>query len=120
MSRTRMPGADAEARLPFGRFYREVFLPEHRQPLNVALHVLGTLLSGALLVAALGSGAWWWALAYPVVHAVPGLIGHRLLERNAAVGDLRVTRRDYPPHWFIAANHRLTWECLAGRREPAR
>ena len=34
------------------------------------------------------------------------------LERNTAVGDLRVTRTDFPTWWFIAANHRLTWERL--------
>jgi hypothetical protein len=47
-----------------------------------------------------------------VVHAVPGLLGHRLFERNAAVGDLRVTRQDHSPLWFIAANHRMSWELL--------
>ncbi|MEI7446071.1 MAG: Mpo1-like protein [Burkholderiales bacterium] len=104
--------APAAARPDFDTFYRDTFLPEHAAPANVALHVAGTLASAAFVVMALASGAPAWALAYPVVHAVPGLLGHRLFERNAAVGDLRVTRRDFPPWWFIAANHRLTVQVL--------
>jgi hypothetical protein len=46
----------------------------------------------------------------------PGLIGHRLFERNAAVGDVRVTRTEFPPWWFIAANHWLTFDVLLRRR----
>ena len=57
-------------------------------------------------------GSPWFALAFPVVHALPGLIGHRLFERNAAVGDIRVTRKDHPPLWFIAGNHLMTVELL--------
>jgi hypothetical protein len=48
-------------------------------------------------------------------HAVPGLVGQRLVERNAAVGDLRVTRTDYRILWFIAANHVMTFELLTGQ-----
>jgi hypothetical protein len=47
-----------------------------------------------------------------VVHAVPGLIGHRWLERNVAVGDARWRRTDFPGWWFIVANHRMTAERL--------
>jgi hypothetical protein len=54
-------------------------------------------------------------LLFPVVHAAPGLLGHRLFERDAVVGDLRVTRTDFPKAWFIAANHVLAWEVLSGR-----
>jgi hypothetical protein len=96
--------------LTFSDFYRSVFLPEHRHPANVALHVLGTVLGLALVPAALALGLPWLILAFPVVHAAPGLIGHRLFERNAAVGDIRVTRKDHSPLWFIAGNHRMSWE----------
>ncbi len=98
----------------FSAFYRDVFLPEHQHPANVALHMLGTLLAIGLLPIALLS-PWPWplaALAFPVVHAAPGLIGHRMLERSAAVGDIRVLRTDYPKSWFVAANHVLTWHVL--------
>jgi hypothetical protein len=54
----------------------------------------------------------------PLVHAAPGLLGHRLLERNITVGDARWRRRDYPRWWFIVANHRMTFERLTGRTPP--
>ena len=118
MQETRNPPAQ---RVAFATFYRQHFLPEHQQPANVALHVLGTLGGGAIAVAALFAPApWpWLALAWPLLHAVPGLVGHRLFERNAAVGDVRITRSDFPPHWFIAANHWLTLDVLLGRRTRA-
>jgi hypothetical protein len=100
------------ATIPFDRFYETVFLPEHRHPANVALHVAGTVLGLLLLPAAPWLGAPWAVLLFPVVHAAPGLIGHRWFERDAAVGDVRVLRRDHSPLRFIAANHRMTWELL--------
>ena len=100
----------------FERFYSEHFLPEHQHPVNVALHVLGTLLGLAFVPLALLSAWPWLVLLFPAVHAVPGLLGHRLLERNQAVGDLRVLRKDFSPLWFIWANHKLTWQLLTGRR----
>lgn len=102
----------------FRDFYRDHFRAEHRHPANVALHVTGTLVSAAYLVAALVSPIPWLALLYPVVHAAPGLLGHRLFERNEAVGDVRVLRRDFSPLWFIAGNQLLTLELLlAGIRK---
>jgi hypothetical protein len=101
-----------DQRLPFSDFYRTVFLPEHQHPLNVALHVVGTVAGTVWLPWVWMQGLPWLALLYPVVHAVPGLVGHRLLERNAAVGDVRVTRKDYPAWWFIVGNHRMTWELM--------
>jgi hypothetical protein len=100
----------------FSTFYTEVFLPEHRHPANVALHAVGTALGLALLAFAAWRGPWWIAAFFPVVHALPGLVGHRLFERNATVGDVRVTRTDHPLWWFIVANHRMAWEGLTARR----
>jgi hypothetical protein len=96
----------------FSDFYRQVFLSEHQHPANIALHVIGTAVSGLLVIIALLGGCPLFALLYPVVHALPGLLGHRLFERNAAVGDVRVMRTDYPAIWFIAGNHRMTWELV--------
>ncbi len=96
----------------FMEFYETNFLSEHRHPANVALHVFGTILGVVFVCAVLLVGSPWFALAFPVVHALPGLIGHRLFERNAAVGDIRVTRKDHPPLWFIAGNHLMTAELL--------
>ena len=110
------------SRPSFDTFYREIFLPEHRHPLNVALHIAGTLAGLVFVVAVLAAPwAWWPALLlFPLVHAAPGLIGHRLLERNAAVGDARWRRTDYPGWWFMLGNHRMTAErLLPWRRRTA-
>jgi hypothetical protein len=104
--------------LTYSDFYNEVFLPEHSQPMTVVTHVLGTALGLLWVIACLAFGHYFWLLLFPVVHAVPGLVGHRLAERNAAVGDLRVTRKDFPLWWFIRANHRLTWELISKRSMP--
>ena len=82
----------------FSTFYRDVFLPEHQQPLNVALHIFGTLAGLAWIAATLAAPGFWKfaVLLFPVVHGAPGLIGHRLVERSEAVGDARWRRRDYP------------------------
>ncbi|MFM7735794.1 MAG: Mpo1-like protein, partial [Alphaproteobacteria bacterium] len=94
------------------------FLAEHRHPVVILLHAIGCVASFSWVAWCLVRLHWPWtllALAYPVVHALPGLVGHRLFERNEAVGDLRVLRKDFPLPWFIAANHRLTWDALRGR-----
>jgi hypothetical protein len=109
--------AETAARIDFATFYADVFMAEHRHPANVAAHVLGVLAGLALvLAAALGLLPLWALLAFLPVHALPGLIGHRLFERNAAVGDVRITRKDHPLWWFIIANHRLAWRVLTGRQ----
>jgi hypothetical protein len=102
------------ARPSFATFYREVFLPEHQHPLNVALHIAGTVAGLAWIPLTLAApGLWKFAiLLFPLVHGAPGLMGHRLLERNAAVGDARWRRTDFSPWMFILANHRLTAERL--------
>lgn len=99
----------------FGSFYRTAYRDDHRHPANLALHIVGVLLGLALVIASLTIWPWWTVLGFPVVHAAPGLVGHRLFDRNEAVGDLRVTRGDYPLWWFILANHRMAAEVLTGR-----
>ena len=98
----------------FNDFYQRVFLPEHTHPINVALHMMGTFAGLAHLIAVLTLPVLWWPalLLFPVVHAAPGLIGHRWLERNVAVGDARWRRTDFPIWWFFLANHRMTAERL--------
>jgi hypothetical protein len=97
-------------RVAFGDFYQQVFLPEHQHPVNRALHVIGAIAGLAYLAWVLMLPAWpgWMALAFfPVVHAAPGLLGHRWHERNDDAGDLRWRRTDFPAWWFIVGNHRL-------------
>jgi hypothetical protein len=105
------------ARPLFMAFYRHHFLPEHRHPVNVALHVLGTLMGLAYVpLVLLAPPLWWFALLlFPVVHAAPGLLGHRWLERSVTVGDARWRRKDFPGWWFIVGNHLMTLALLTGQ-----
>jgi hypothetical protein len=97
----------------FSEFYDKVFLAEHTHPVNVSLHVIGTLASIALLFGIfMGILPLWLLILYPVVHAAPGLLGHKLFEPNAAVGNLRVFRTDYPGRWFLVGNHIMTFRIL--------
>jgi hypothetical protein len=92
----------------FMAFYRGAYWHEHRIPINLALHILGTAAGILLLIASATMISFWWALTYPVVHVIPGLIGHRLFERAEAVGDTRIFRTDVPGWWFVVANHIMT------------
>ncbi len=101
--------------MSFWQFYEGPFTREHQHPFTVATHVFGTVLALAFVPVMVAWGVWFCVVLFPVVHGLPGILGHRLVERNAAVGDLRVTRTDYPILWFILANHVLTFELLTGR-----
>lgn len=101
-------GNPVSQRADFDSFYRDHFSPEHSHPANVALHIVGTLAGLMLLVASVTIIPLWWALTFPIVHVAPGLIGHRLFDRNEAVGDVRVLRKDFPLWWFVLGNHRMT------------
>jgi hypothetical protein len=101
----------------FTDFYKHHYPVEHRVPANIALHMIGTAAGIVLwLVVLAGLIAPWWALTFPVVHVVPGLIGHRLFERNEEVGDSRLLRTDFPLYWFMIANHIELWTLITGRR----
>ena len=100
----------------FSEFYKDHYLADHRHPANVALHIVGTLAGLGLIGLSLILIPYWWALLFPIVHAAPGLIGHRLFDRDDEVGDVRLFRTDFPLHWFIVANHILTAKVLTGRR----
>ncbi len=100
----------------FRFFYVHHFRPEHAHPANIGLHLFGVLASGVLVLAAPWTACPWLVLAYPIVHAGPGLLGHRLFERNLAVGDVRLDRTDFPLWWFIIGNHILLAEVLFRRQ----
>ncbi len=99
------PNSPSECKIGFRNFYTQHFLPEHQHSVNVALHVFGTVIGLVFAAMTLISAMPYLVLLFPAVHAAPGLLGHRLFERNAAVGDVRVLRKDFSPLWFIAANH---------------
>lgn len=93
----------------FVTFYDEDFTSEHQNSANVFLQILGTIGSDAFVIWAAVSSLWWLIILYPVVHALPGLIGHRLFEKNTELGNVRINRTDFPLWWFIIANHILTF-----------
>jgi hypothetical protein len=97
----------------YSQFYNSVFLAEHRSTIAIATHVFGTVLGLAWVGWALYANHYWLLLAFPIVHAVPGLIGHRIAERNPDVGDIRITRKDFPLWWFIVGNHQMSWELIS-------
>lgn len=98
--------------MTFSKFYLDVFLPEHQNKLNRMLHILGTLLGVVWLVFCVWIWTPWAILLFPVVHALPGIVGHRLFERNPQIGDARITRSDFPLWWFVVGNHKMTWDAL--------
>jgi hypothetical protein len=75
------------------------YVAQHRDPVNRALHFLGTSLALASLAAALTLSRWWW-LAVPVAGYGAAWVGHFFFERNkpatfryplwSLVGDLRM------------------------------
>jgi hypothetical protein len=95
-----MPGFNG-----FWDFYHGAYANDHSCWPNRALHHAGVVSGLALLVASVTIIPIWWALAFPLLHALPGLIGHWLFERNAQIGDLRVFDGTYPGIWFMTANH---------------
>ncbi len=116
---------ESQSKISFWTFYDKVFLAEHTHPANVALHVVGTLAGLAYLItiplfAATQKAPWMLGLLplFPIVHAVPGLIGHKLFEPNAAVGDVRVFRKDYPTYYFLFGNHVMTMNIFLSRHKP--
>jgi hypothetical protein len=111
-----MSSTTPEPRPSFSEFYELQYLSDHQHPANVALHIAGTIAGLTLLVAAVTIIPLWSALLFPIVHAGPGLVGHRLFDRDEELGRLRVLRTDFPLYWFIVANHILTVRILTGRR----
>jgi hypothetical protein len=96
----------------FMQFYHSAYRDDHSTWPNRAFHITGTIAGLTLLAASFTVIPVWWALAFPVVHAVPGLIGHRLFERNPEMGDMRVFHGNYPGLWYMAANHMMTAQTL--------
>lgn len=101
--------------MTFKSFYATAYREDHRHPANLALHSVGVVAGLAVVAASLTVWPLWTMLAFPVAHVAPGLIGHRLFDRDEAVGDLRITRQDYPLWWFLVANHLMAARVLTFR-----
>jgi hypothetical protein len=99
----------------FKSFYETAYRSDHRHPANLALHIVGVVAGLALIGASFTVWPLWTVLAFPVVHVVPGLLGHRLFDRDETLGDMRITRTDYPLWWFLVANHLMAVRVLTFR-----
>jgi hypothetical protein len=99
----------------FAQFLATTYRSDHRHPLNLALHIIGVIAGLAVIAASLTAWPLWTIVLFPIAHVVPGLLGHRLFDRDETVGDLRLGRTDYPLWWFMAANHIMAARVLTGR-----
>ena len=57
------------------------YVAQHRDPVNRALHFLGTSLAAAALAAA-ATLSPWWAIVVPLAGYGPAWIGHYCFEKN--------------------------------------
>ncbi len=99
----------------FSDFYASAYRAEHQHPVNLALHIVGVFAGFGLLAASFTVWPWWTALGFPIAHVAPGLLGHRLFDRDNTVGDIRLTRTDFPLWWFLLANHLMAARVLTFR-----
>lgn len=105
-------GSHTNPRMNFKTFYETVYRSDHQHIANLTLHIVGVIAGLSLIVASLTVWPLWSALAFPVVHVAPGLLGHRLFDRDEALGDVRLTRTDFPLWWFLVANHLMAFRVL--------
>jgi hypothetical protein len=105
----------ATPRISFKAFYQTVYRSDHQHPVNLALHIIGVFAGLGVIAASLTVWPLWTMLAFPVAHVAPGLIGHRLFDRDEQLGDVRLTRTDFPLWWFLIANHLMAVRVLTLR-----
>jgi hypothetical protein len=91
----------------FAEFYK-AYLAAHARPWTRRIHVAGTLLAILVLVVAIATGTWWWALLAPVAGYGPAWVSHLLIEQNrpATFGQ---------PLFSLAADFRMLSDMLTGR-----
>ncbi|MBX6320808.1 MAG: DUF962 domain-containing protein [Rhodospirillaceae bacterium] len=100
------------------RDYREfwpLYVGQHAAPLTRLLHMAGTILGVAALLAALAIGSWWFVLAAPVVSYGLAWSAHFFVERNRPATFAH-------PLWSLRADFEMCARMLSGRmhREVAR
>jgi hypothetical protein len=109
----------SKMRMSFHDFYATVYREDHQHPINLALHIIGVFAGLGLIGASLTVWPLWAMLGFPIAHVAPGLIGHRLFDRDDEVGDIRLTRTDFPLWWFLIANHLMALRVLTFRWRSA-
>jgi hypothetical protein len=105
----------AKERSSFKDFYETVYRSDHQHPVNLSLHIVGVFAGLGLIAASLTVWPFWALLGFPIAHVAPGLLGHRLFDRDEALGDVRLTRTDFPLWWFLIANHLMAARVLTFR-----
>lgn len=106
---------EVKKQVSFKEFYNTAYREDHQHPAKLALHIVGVIAGLGLIVASVTILPWWSVLGFPIAHVAPGLVGHRLFDRDQTVGDMRLTRKDFPLWWFIVANHLMAARILTFR-----
>src|SRR2546429_1435487 len=101
------PGTSGARFASFREFY-PFYLGEHRNRISRRLHVIGTLLAMAILVAALASSRWRLLLAVPVADYALAWIGDYCFEGNSPV-NLR------PPLYNLSGDLTMVRDGRTGR-----
>ena len=90
----------------FGEFY-PFYLTEHTHPISRRLHVVGTSLALALLIAALLTQVWWLSFIAPVAGYGFAWVGHYFFEHN------KPATFKYPGYSLLG-DLRLWWDTVRG------
>ncbi len=91
----------------FGEFY-PYYLSEHTNRTSRLLHVVGTSIGFALLVAAIGTQVWWLVLVALVQGYALAWVGHFFFEHN------KPATFAYPLY-SLMGDCRMWWEILTGK-----
>ena len=84
------------------------YLNEHSNPLNRALHVVGTTMALAFLVFIIVVKMPLLLLLVPVIGYGPAWVGHFFIEHNRPTAMKR-------PLWSFRADLKMTWLVLSGQ-----
>ncbi len=84
------------------------YLRAHSHPVNSILHLCGSILGLAVLIAAFAFGHPWYALLWPVIGYGFAWFGHFVIEGNkpATFGH---------PWWSFISDYRMVWLMLTGQ-----
>jgi hypothetical protein len=99
-----------EKRLSTFEEFWPFYVAQHQDPVNQALHFLGTSLALAALAAS-ATLAPWWALTAPLAGYGPAWVGHFGFEKNKPA-----TFRH--PLWSLRGDLRMYGLLWRGRMEP--
>jgi hypothetical protein len=84
------------------------YLREHSKPGTRYMHLCGTVLGLAVLIAAIATGHYWWILLWPVIGYGFAWIGHFGIEGNrpATFGH---------PFWSFISDFRMVYLMVTGQ-----